>query len=147
MENYNLLPDEVVLYKKEGRLINKNEKYLESLSTNTTTELILTNLHLVFVKKTKKLFAKEQVEVEVYPKEEIKVYNEIPQIKQKDTCAEIYLTNGEKTINLFSKHEVRKFVNKAYELLTGKSVTARGADKVKGAVNLIQFLWTVKLKH
>ena len=137
MENYNLLPDEVVLYKREGRLINKSEKPLASLSTNTTTELILTNLHLVFVKKTKKLFAKEQVEVEVYPIEEIKVYNEIPQIKQKDTCVEIYLTNGEKTIDLFSKHEVRKFVNKAYELLTGKSVTARGADRVKGAVNLV----------
>lgn len=137
MDYYDLQPNESLLYKSSGRLVNKNEKYLESLSTNTNTELILTNLHLIMIKKSKKLFAKEQVEHEIYPVGEIKVYNETPQIKQDNTRVEIFLISGEKVIDLFSKHEVRKFINKAYDLLTGKSTAVRGAGKVKGAVNLV----------
>ncbi|MBQ3494359.1 MAG: hypothetical protein IJA69_02985 [Clostridia bacterium] len=53
MENYNLRTDEVVLYK--GNVILKNKK--------GTTELILTNINLVFINKYKKLFSKEEITV------------------------------------------------------------------------------------
>ncbi len=133
MENFVLQPNESVLYKGEGRFANRNE----SLLSSQRLEIILTNLNLVFVEKTKKVFSKEQVAVEAHPVEEIKIYNGVPQIKQKNTMAEIYFTNEEKSISFFSKHELHKFVNAVNRLLTGKSMAVRGADKVKNAVNLV----------
>lgn len=96
----------------------------------------MTNLYLVFIKIRKKVFS-EQVEIEGYPIEEIKIYNELPQIKQDATCVVIYLTSGEKTVELFSRMEVRKFINCAYELLTGETQMTRGAGKVKNAIGLV----------
>lgn len=127
MDNYSLQPNESVLYKGDVHLVNENGY----------TQLLLTNLNFVFITKTKKIFAKEQVEVEAYPIGDIKIYNEIPQIKQNDHSVEIYLTTTEKKLNFLSKHEAHKFVNATYELLTGKSMSVRGADKVKSAVNLV----------
>lgn len=137
MENFSLHPDESVLYKGEGRLLNKNEKSLASLSATTNTEVLLTNQNLVFIRKTKKLFAKEQAEVETYPISDIKIYNETPQLKQNGSCVEIYFICGEKVFDFFSKHEAHTFIKKAYELLTGKSMAVRGAEKVKSALNLV----------
>ena len=137
MEHYALKPDESVLYKSECYVSNKNEKLLESLSTRATTELILTNQNVVFINKSKKLFAKEDVAIEAYPIAEIKIYNDVPQIKQDDSRVEIFFTSGEKAIGLPSKHEARKFINTAIELLTGKTVSVRVSDKVKGAVGLV----------
>lgn len=137
MDNFTLEANETILYRREGRLVNKNENLVGVLTTNTQNELILTNLQLIFIKKTKKLFSSEEVEVEMYPIEEIKFYNNIPQIIQNNTCVDIYLLNEEKTFDFHSRIEAHKFINKAHELLTGKSISTRGADKVKGAVNLI----------
>ena len=50
MENYNLGPNEVVLYKGDVKLKD----------TSGSTELILTNINLVFINKIKKLFSKEE---------------------------------------------------------------------------------------
>lgn len=133
MENFVLQPNESVLYKGEGRFANRNE----SLLSTKRLEIILTNLNLVFIEKTKKVFSQEQVIVETHPIEEIKIYNGVPQIKQKNTVVEIYFTNEEKSVSFFSKHELHKFVNTANRLLTGKSMAVRGADKVKSAVNLV----------
>lgn len=131
MEHYSLQANESVIYKNKGRLLNKSNKKLES-----DIELVLTNLYLVFIKIRKKVFS-EQVEIEGYPIEEIKIYNELPQIKQDATCVVIYLTSGEKTVELFSRMEVRKFINCAYELLTGETQMTRGAGKVKNAIGLV----------
>ena len=133
MENFVLQPNESVLYKGEGRFANKNG----SLLSTQKLEIILTNLNLVFIEKTKKVFSKEQVVVEVHPIGEIKIYNGIPQIKQKNTAAEIYFINEEKLVIFYSKHELHKFVNVVNRLLTGKSMAVRGADKVKNVVNLV----------
>lgn len=127
MENYTLQSNESVLYKGGCSLVNKS----------ANVELVLTNLNLVFIKKTKKLFAKEEIEVEIYPVEEIKIYNGLPQIKQKDNIVEIFLTSGEIDVSFISKQEIRKFISKAYELLTGKTMAERVSDKVKGAVKLV----------
>ena len=66
MENYNLRADEVVLYK--GNVILKSKK--------GTTELILTNLNIVFINKYKELFSKEEVTVLEYPVGSIKIYED-----------------------------------------------------------------------
>lgn len=128
MEHYNLQANESVLYKNHISY-SKNRR--------ASCELILTNLNLVIISTTKKAFSKPQTEVESFPIEEIKVYNEVPQIKAKETTVEIYLTSTEFTITFSSMIEAQKFTNTAYKLITGKSLASRGADKVKSAINLV----------
>lgn len=138
MENYALQQNESILYKSSCSYLTKeNENFFESLTTNERAELVLTNQNLIFIMKSKKLFAKEQVFVETYSIDEIKIYKDIPQIKPNDSKVEIFFVSGEKIIDLYSKSEVRKFMNKAFELLTGKTKTVRASDKIKGAVNLV----------
>ena len=127
MTNYSLQPNESVLYQGNVTLEKRNG----------SVELILTNLNLVFVITIKKFLAKSQVEVETYPIEEIKFYNNIPQIKQKNSRVEIFLACGEIVANFETMFEAGKFVNAAMRLLTGKTMAERGADKVKGAVGLV----------
>lgn len=122
MKNYSLKPNESVLYQ---------------CNACDNVEVILTNLNLVLIKTTKKLFQKNQIAVDVYPKENIKIYNGVPQIKQKDCSVEIYLTSTEEKIKFLSKRDVHKFVNAVFELLTGKSIATRGAQKIKNAVVLV----------
>lgn len=127
MTNYKLQPNESVLYQGNVSLEKRNG----------SAELILTNLNLVFVITIKKFLAKSQIEVETHPIEEIKFYNNIPQIKQKNTHVEIFLTCDEIAVSFESIFEAGKFVNTALRLLTGKTMAERGADKVKGAVGLV----------
>lgn len=127
MTNYTLKPNESVLYNGNVRLEKRNGQ----------VDFTLTNLNLVFVTSVKKLFSKEQIDIETYPVSEIKFYNNVPQIKQKDSRVEIYLTNNELVVLFTSMIEARKFVSSALHLLTGKTFSERSADRVKGAVNLI----------
>ena len=127
MKHYNLQANESVLYQGEVSIEKRNGN----------VELILTNLNLVCIISTKKLFSKEQVEVEVYPVGDIKIYNDTPQIKQKGSRVEIFLSSNEIPVVFSSLFEAGKFVKSAFHLLTGKTTAGRGADKVKGAVGLV----------
>ncbi len=122
MENYSLQANEVLLYKGEAY---------------NGIEIMLTNLNLIIVKKTQKLFKKAQVETFVYSKDDIKIYNDIPQVKQKESSVEIFLTLEEIKFDFYSRTEAHKFVNAVYELLTGKSTATRGAEKIKSAIKLV----------
>lgn len=127
MENYSLQSNEAVLYKGEATLGNNKKR----------SELLLTNINIVVITKTKKLFSNEQVDLKSYPVKDMKVYNDVPQIKQHGCMVEIYLTNTEITFDFYSKFEAYKFATAANKLVTGKSMSERGAEKVKGAVNLV----------
>lgn len=129
MEYYSLQSNEVVLYQGQAQY-KKKPKAIHA-------DIILTNLYLVFVCKTKKLFAKEQIEVETHSVDTIKIYNDEPQIRQKGMIVEIYLTSGEKILEFVSKGDGHKFVNAAWELLTSKTAFKRGADKIKGTVEVV----------
>jgi hypothetical protein len=127
MINYALQQNETILY--QGNV---------SLEKRTgTVEIILTNLNLVLIITTRKFLSKSQIDVETYPIEDIKIYNNVPQIKQKNACVEIFLTCGEIVANFDSMFEASKFVNSALRLITGKTMAERGADKFKGAVGLV----------
>lgn len=128
MEHYSLQASESVLYKNHVTY-SKNRR--------ASCELILTNLNLVITTATKKAFSKPQTEVEVFSIEEIKIYNDVPQIKAKESTVEIYLTSTEFTVDFNSMIEAQKFSNAAYKLITGKSLATRGAEKVKNAINLV----------
>jgi len=127
MKAYTLKEDEVVLYNGNVKIEKRGGR----------VELVLTNHNVFFITTIKKLFAKEQVEVEEYTLDQIKIYNEIPQVKQKDDRVEIFLKSGEKTVIFETMFEARKFVSAVMQVVTGKTTTARGAAKVKGAIGLV----------
>lgn len=128
MEHYLLQPNEVLLF--EGIAYRKNTK-------NIKCKVLLTNLFLVYIITSKKLFAKQEVHVDSFPISDIKIYNDIPQIKQTGSIIEIYFLHNEEKLDFIEKREARKFINTAYELVTGKTFAKRGADKFKGAVKLV----------
>lgn len=137
MDNYNLQPNEVIVFKGNCQLSKTDEKILNSMIDNSSIDLILTNLNLVFINKSKKMFSKEKIDVEIYPTSEIKIYNDAPQINQKNNIVEIFFSDSEKSIVFTTSHEARKFVGKALELLTGKNLSNRVSDKIKGSINLV----------
>ena len=122
MDNYSLQANEVSLYKGKAA---------------DGIEIMLTNLNLVVVKKTPRFFKKDEVETFVYSKDDIKMYNGVPQVKQKESLVEIFLTSEELKVEFPSRTEAHKFVSAAHELLTGKKTTVRGAEKIKSAIELV----------
>ena len=67
----------------------------------------------------------------------IKLYNDQPQIKQKSNDVFVSLINKELQLTFESMFLARKFVTKAIESVTGKTVSARGAGKIKSAIGLV----------
>lgn len=137
MENYSLQSNEVVLYKGNAS-IDKRKSNTEGFLTNITfREVMLTNINIVLILKSKKMFSKEEIDIQVFPVADIKIFNDIPQIKQSDYKVVIYLINEEITLSFPTKSEARKFVGAVYEFVTGKSLSERGASKVKGTINVV----------
>ena len=98
---------------------------------------MLTNINIVLILKSKKMFSKEEVDIQIFPVGDIKSFNDIPQLKQSDYKVEIYFTDLEIILDFLSKSEARKFVGAVYEFVTGKSTSERGASKVKGTINVV----------
>ena len=127
MEHYNLDEDEVVLYK--GDVVFKEK--------TQSTQIILTNKNLVFIDIVKKIFAHDEIETQIYPVNEIKMYEGVPQVKAKSNDVEIYLKTKELEFGFQSKNEVYKFRSAIIKLLTGKTGFERGADKVKDKIDVV----------
>ena len=127
MENYDLEKDEVVLYKGNVSL-RKQKGY---------TQLVLTNINFVLITKNKKLFSKEQVNVDIYPVNEIKYYKDVPQVIRNGYNVELYLLDDEVSFEFDSKNEVRKFVNATMTLLTNKSTLERNTKKIQDTISTI----------
>lgn len=128
MKQYQLQPTEVVLYETENITL-KGEK--------GSTTLALTNCNFVFETTVKKLLCKNYTTTECFALDTVKIYNNAPQIKQKDFEVQIYFKNAERHIVFINKKEAHKFVSKALELLTGKTAFVRGVEKVKEKVAVI----------
>lgn len=73
LKEYHLKADEANLFEAEVLVEGKQKD----------SELLLTNLNLVLVTRTKKLFSKEEMTTDIYPMNELKMYEGKPQIKQK----------------------------------------------------------------
>ena len=126
MEHYELKPTEVVLYKGKISYDEKNEN----------TQLILTNINMVFITKQKPLFKDEIVDVEIIPVVDVKIYEGKPQIKTKGHLVEIYFVGKEKEFYFHSKQELHKFIDESIKLITGKTKAERFAGKIKDGINL-----------
>jgi len=128
MSHYALQAEEVVLYHGAITAVTAQKK--------EQAELRLTNLHLILDVKVKKLF-REQTSEQVCSLEEIKIYQGKPQIRQKEEQVEVQLVSGDKILQFADKKEARRFIETALELLTGKRKAIRGAEKVRGAIDVV----------
>lgn len=122
MITYKLEETEVVLYK--GEII--------MLGTQQIVSLILTNEKFVFC-----FTNQDEYKEEVYPIDSVKMYKGVPQINIKGQNVELYLADKIKEFRFVKKSEIAKFKNVSLELLTGKTKAERSAQKVKGAIKLI----------
>ena len=114
MANYELQPDEVILY--EGT-VNCNE-YKGNL------QLTLTSRKIIF-EKEKGIFKKEKELVDVVTLEQVKIYNDTAQIKQKASEVEIQTIAKNLTIIFSGMLEARKFTGKIIDATTGTTVAKR----------------------
>jgi methylthioribose-1-phosphate isomerase len=127
MGAYTLQANEVVLYK--GTALVNNSKQ--------SSELVLTNLRFLIITRTKKLLAKEVVDVKTYSQENVKVYNGVPQIKQNKNMVTIYFSDTVVTLEYDSIVAPIKLVSEMTKLVSGKTSIERGADKMMGVVDLV----------
>lgn len=127
MKTYKLKQDETVLYKGYV-FFGKDEK---------SGELVLTNFNLVFERITKKLFSKEEIQLYTYPLSDIKIYENMPQIKHNKNKIQIFMLNEEIYIYFSSYLESQKFYSAIIKLLTGTTSAERGSEKVKNVIDLV----------
>jgi len=122
MDNYVLGPDEALLFETE---------YYNDV------RVALTNLNFIHFKKFKKFLSREQVVVAVFPKEELKVYKGVPQIKRKGKIIELYFTSGDAEVEFSSVSLAQKFERIFVNLVTDKSRAIRAAEKVRSAIDVV----------
>ena len=126
MANYELLPEEVVLY--EGAVTCKAYK--------GNLLMALTSKKVVF-EKEKGLLRKERELVDIIPLESVKFYNETAQIKQKGSEVEVQTAEKNLRIVFSSMIEARKFTGKMVDAVTGTTLAKRSSDKIKDAFEMI----------
>ncbi len=126
MASFDLLPDEVVLY--EGVVTSNVHK--------GSILLTLTSLKLI-VEREKGIFKKERELIDVYALEDVKVYNDNAQIKQKGSDVEIQTVGANITLMFAGMLEARKFAGKMVDAVTGTTLVQRGSERIKGALNMV----------
>lgn len=132
MRNYELKSDEAIVFEGVGFRTGETEK-----NNDNGFSVILTNLNLVLIDNALYSESEEKPKINIIPVEKIKEYNGDIQVKPNGNSVEIFYADGEQIIFFTTKHEVRKFTDKVFEVYTGKKKTARGADKVKNAIKLV----------
>ena len=126
MENYQLGESEIVLFRTNALLPEKEQKCKNKIST----ELLLTNENIVLISKYKKLFQKDSVSTVIVPLESIKIYNDLPYIVKREECIELYTLNGEYFLKFEQKNQAKEFFNKIMRVTSGYSKFLRGVKKV-----------------
>ena len=128
MKQYQLQPTEVVLYEI---------KKIRLKGAKGNTSLTLTNMNFVFETTKRKCLLKQYTTTECFAVDTVKIYKDMPQVKQKGYDVQIYFTNTERLVTFQSKGEARKFTAKSLELLTGKNTFFRGIEKAKKTVEAV----------
>lgn len=126
MGNFELQADEVVLY--EGAVTSK--KYKGNL------QLTLTSRKMIF-EKEKGLFKKERELIDEIKLEDVKIYNDAAQIKQKGDAVEIQTISKNITVSFSGMIEARKFTGKIIDAVTGTTLAKRVSNKTKGAFEMV----------
>lgn len=126
MGNIELQADEVILY--EGAVSTNNHKG-NLLITLTSQKIVL--------EREKGIFKKERELVDSLLLEEVKYYNDAPQIKQKGAAVDVQTSSENITITFSGIIEARKFTGKIVDAVTGTTLAKRVSDKTKDAFNIV----------
>lgn len=126
MGNIELQADEVILY--EGAVSTNNHKG-NLLITLTSQKIVL--------EREKGIFKKERELVDSLLLEEVKYYNDAPQIKQKGSAVDVQTSSENITITFSGIIEARKFTGKIVDAVTGTTLAKRMSDKTKDAFNMV----------
>ena len=126
MTNVTLLNNEVVLYSG----VASSNIYKGNLNITLTSNQII-------IEKENGFFKKELELIDVIPLEDIKTYNNAPQIKQKGNLVEVQSKIINITLSFSGIIEARKFTRSAIDAATGTTLAKRGSDKTKNALDMI----------
>ena len=126
MANYELQSDEVVLY--EGTVTSKAYK--------GNIQMTLTSQKIIF-EREKGLFKKERELVDIIMLENVKIYNDTAQIKQKISEVEMQTVEKNLTLEFSGMLEARKFTGKIVDAVTGTTLAKRGSNKIKDAFSMV----------
>lgn len=126
MGNYELQADEVVLY--EGAVTSSDIK--------GNLLVTLSSRQLIF-EKEKGIFKKERELADIIPLENVKLYNDEAQIKQKSDAVTIQTVEKNITLTFSGMLEARKFAGKIIDAVTGTTIAKRGSNKIKDAFNMV----------
>ena len=124
--NYSIDQDEVILY--EGKV-----GYLKE---SQNVDFVLTSKKMIF-EKTKGIFKKEKKLVDLIELDKIKKYNDTICVKQKSN--EINVQTIDKNLSLYFSGmiEAKKVFTKIIDTTTGTTMTKRGTEKVKNALDIV----------
>lgn len=126
MGNITLLEDEVILY--EGTATSNN--YKGNLKITLTS-------YKIIIEKEKGVFNKEIELLDTLLLEDVKMYNDVAQIKQKGNTVEIQTKAKNVTFSFSGMLEARKFTGNAINAVTGTTLAKRGSNKVKNAFEMV----------
>ena len=131
MNNYALKNDETILYHGEVQLLTAGKKIGEYKST--LAEIVLTNFNLIVKTNVKKMLS-TSVETRIFKVEDIKIYNDAPQITRDKKNVDICLNGAELFLSFDKEKEAREFCDKALRLVSGNSKFVRAVKKTQRAV-------------
>lgn len=126
MENYELESDEVILF----------EDVVTHNKLKGTLQLTLTSRKIIF-EKEKGIIKKEKILMDIINLEDIKIYNEKVQVKQKGLEVTIQTIKDNIIITFYGMLKANKFVGKLIDTVTGTTFTKRSTEKIKGAFNTV----------
>lgn len=121
--------DEVILY--EGVVGYKIES-----KNSINVFFTLTSKRMIF-KQEKGLFKKKLDVIDIINLEEIKIYNDEVQSKQKSDTIYIQSINKNFSISLSGIIEAKKVNTKIINAVTGTTTIKRGSNKIKNAFELV----------
>lgn len=124
---HNLLQsNEMKIYKGNAFICNEFD------NTKHQVELILTNINLHLITRNENF---EIINNDILNLENVKIYNNSPQIIHKDNSVEMYFIENEIFLEFTQKKDAKEFTNAALKLLTGKSKFVRMVDKTSKNIN------------
>lgn len=124
MGNYKLESNEVVLY----------EDVVAYSEVKGELKLILTSQKIIF-EKEKGLISKGFCDI--INLEDIKIYNEKAQVHKKGSEVSVQTINKNIKISFDGMFKANKFVTKLVDAITGTTITERGTNKIKAAINTV----------
>ena len=130
MNNYELTSDEVILMEADVFISDKDGIF----------HLVLTSKKMIYQKLPKKGLLKnknEEIENDYISLDKVKIYNGKVQVNQKGTEVFIQTTENNFTITFDGILEAMKFVTKITNAITKTTISDRGTEKVKNALNKV----------